>query len=87
MEMLFSNMPRLDNVVLFLTCICSSYFLVLILDLYLQAIVLAELFINVIIPVFIITLCYTWIIVIIWRRESATLGCHAQKIRYSNGNL
>ena len=34
-----------------------------------KAVVIAEVFINVLIPVCIITICYAWIILVIWRRE------------------
>lgn len=51
-----------------------------------KAIIIAELFINLIIPVIIITFCYTWIVFVIVRRERAGFGCPAQKVRFSNGS-
>ncbi|CAC5414680.1 unnamed protein product [Mytilus coruscus] len=48
-----------------------------------QAVVVAEIFINVVIPVIIISFCYTWIVYVICRREKAGFNA-PQKVRFSN---
>ncbi|CAG2208043.1 AVPR2 [Mytilus edulis] len=50
-----------------------------------KAVVVAEVFINVVIPVIIISLCYTWIVYVIKRREKAGFNA-PQKVRFSDGS-
>ncbi|XP_071147999.1 cardioacceleratory peptide receptor-like [Mytilus edulis] len=50
-----------------------------------KAVVVAEVFINVVIPVIIISFCYTWIVYVIKRREKAGFNA-PQKVRFSDGS-